>query len=468
MLVTKKTKYTLGFAATSCALLATFQNFRAIPGAQSCSAAKVNEVLEGATPGKTAVKVNCSMKLNSTNVITKQVVIEGAASSGVVFNCNGATLESYGGGDALLVRSKAITKNGVKSWERPENITVSNCKILGGVRVYGMAKNGEGVDLRDSSRQDANHTKRVQANAPKNIIFEKLKIASEARIAFYVSPGVTYLTLKNSAIEGSSPLAIYLDAESGYNSILNNSINTLTDKRELIAVDGSANNLIQGNKFSSLSNGGIYLYRNCGEGGTIRHQAPQKNQILDNIFYYKNYKGSNPSIYLGARNGGKKYCGDDAGFSWGSSANDGDFARNNIVTGNKIYVRGVNEMIISSHASNTVSSNYTVTPETVNNPVVTPPAQSCKSIPVSGACSYDVGKFGDGQRGGVKGYYKLDNKCNYSVRVVASKIGSDSGYIPGKKLTIVGDRGYKYTAELTASEFVVRSSGGQQVCQINR
>lgn len=471
MAISKKAKYTLGFAATSCVMFAAFQNFTEVaPGSKACTTAKINEVLEEATPAKKSVKLNCSMKLNSSNVITKQVIIEGSASSGVVFNCNGATLENAS--DAIVIRSKTIVKDNVKSWDRPENVTVSSCKVNGGVRVYGMATNGEGADLRESSRTDANHTKRAQANAPKNIVLDKLKIASESRIALYVSPGVTYLTLKNSTISGTSALAIYLDAESGYNSILNNSINTITEKRELVAVDGSANNLIQGNKFSSLVNGGIYLYRNCGEGGTIRHQAPQKNQIVDNIFYYKGYKGGNPSIYLGARNGGKKYCGDDAGFAWGSSVNDGDLARNNIVTKNQIYVRAVNDMIISTHASNTLSSNITVTPETVRpvggTAAVTPPAQSCTSVPASGSCGYDVGKYGDGQRGGVKGYYKLDNKCNYSVRVTASKIGADSGYVSGKSLTIVGDRGYKYTAQLSNSQFTLNSSGGQQVCQINR
>lgn len=473
MAINKKIKFSIGFAATATVLFATFQNFNnASPGAKACSVAKVNELLEPATEAKKAVKLNCSMIFSSAHVITKQVIFEGKAANGAVLECKGSTIRNEG--DALVIRSKVVTTNNVRTYERPEGVTIKNCKIEGGVRVYGMAKNGEGEFLRESSRQDGAHTKRAQNNAPKNIMLEKVSIKSSNRIALYVSPGVTYLTLQKSSISGTSPMAVYLDAESGYNSFLNNSINTVTEKRELFAIDGSANNIIQGNKFSSLNHGGIYVYRNCGEGGTIRHQKPQNNKIQDNIFYYNKYKGGNPSILLGSRNGNRNYCSYDQGFAWGSSVNDGDYARNNIVTGNKIYVRSVKDMIVSNHASNNVSSNYTVTAETVNSvgtppvivkPAPTPVSPSCQKA--SGSCKFDVGTYRDGQRGGVKGYYKLDNKCNYSVRVTAGYNGADSGYINARSVQVVGDRGYKYTASIADNEFVVKSSAGQEVCQIN-
>ncbi|MEA9357913.1 right-handed parallel beta-helix repeat-containing protein [Bacteriovorax sp. PP10] len=465
----------IGFAVTGGVLFTAFQNFTDVtnPGAKACSVAKVNELLEPATDTKWIVKLNCSTKLPAAQQITKQIIYEGKAASGATLDCAGSTIYKAGA-DALVIRSKVVMKDNVKTWERPENVTVKNCNIQGGVRIYGMAKNGEGLDLRESSRQDANHSKRAKDNAPKNIMLHKIKIASEGRIALYISPGVTFVTLQNSSISGNSPLAVYLDAESANNSFLNNSINTVTEKRELFAIDGSANNIIQGNKFSSLSNGGIYVYRNCGEGGTIRHQTPSGNKIQDNIFYYNKYKGGNPSILLGSRNGNRKYCDLDNGFPWGSSVNDGDYARNNIVTGNKIYVRSVNDMIVSNHSSNQVNTNYTVTAATVNSvgappvvtkPIVTSPGNSCQAI--SKSCGYDMGLYRDGQRGGVKGYLKRDNKCNYSVRVTASKNGADSGFINAKSVQVVGDRGYRYTAKIANNEFVVTSSAGQEVCQIN-
>lgn len=446
-----------------------------VTGETPCSEAKMKELSEPATAAKSSIKLNCTMYFKTPASITKQVVFAGVAASGATLDCAGGTI-SPASLDALLIYSKVVTVNNVKTWERPENVTIRNCKIKGGLRVHGMARNGEGEDLRESSRRDAKHTDRAQANAPKNILLDKIRIDSDERIALYVSPGVTYLTLKNSTIRGSSALAVYLDAESEHNSFLNNNIDTSTPKRELFAIDGSANNIIQGNKFSSLANGGIYIYRNCGEGGTIRHQEPRGNQIKDNIFFYKNYKGSNPSVFIGSRNGNKKYCGYDNGFQWGSSKNDNDVATNNTVTGNKIYVRSVKDMIVSSYSNNVINSNYSVTAETVNTVgqpavapkpvvVVAPVVNKCETI--SGSCKYDVGTYRDGQRGGVKGYYKRDNKCNYSVRVTASYNGADSGFVSGKSVQIIGDRNYRYTSKISNNEFIVTSSGGQEVCQVN-
>ena len=99
----------------------------------------------------------------------------------------------------------------------------------------------------------------------------------------------------------------------------------------MLAVDGSSYNLIINNWFSGLNNGGIYLYRNCGEGGTVRHATPSYNQIINNVFYYDEYIGFNPSVFIGSRNGNRSYCGDDGGYPFGSNSSDLDYARYNVV-----------------------------------------------------------------------------------------------------------------------------------------
>ncbi len=73
-----------------------------------------------------------------------------------------------------------------------------------------------------------------------------------------------------------------------------------------MAVDGSSWNTINNNRFASLRNGGIYLYRNCGEKGTIRITPPEHNTITNNSFYYKKYTGHKPAIYLGSRDYGRR------------------------------------------------------------------------------------------------------------------------------------------------------------------
>ena len=49
-----------------------------------------------------------------------------------------------------------------------------------------------------------------------------------------------------------------------------------TEKRELIAINGSAYNQIIDNRFSRLDKGRIYLYRNCG----VRRQYQTSNTQL--------------------------------------------------------------------------------------------------------------------------------------------------------------------------------------------
>jgi hypothetical protein len=233
----------------------------------------------------------------------------------------------------------------------------------------GMGRNGEAEAVKQSSRS-LGHTERTQAAAPRNISFINDKFIGQGTIPLYLSPGVTQVTVDRSKITGvSKSVGIYFDAESANNQLLNSTIDTDTDKRELVAVDGSAHNLIQGNYFSSLSNGGIYLYRNCGEGGTVRHQAPQYNQIQNNTFYYDKYLGFNPAIWVGSRMGFRLYCSADKGYPFGSSANNSDMAQRNLIANNTILTRSVKDMIIMGDEPNTVMGNISkpITENTGNN-----------------------------------------------------------------------------------------------------
>jgi len=95
-----------------------------------------------------------------------------------------------------------------------------------------------------------------------------------------------------------------------------------------------------------LNQGGIFLYRNCGEGGTVRIATPSHNRIVDNQFNYQRQRLSDPAIYLGSRNYGRlenwwpgSHCNDDArGSRVGSALNNGDFARFNVVKNNRFDI----------------------------------------------------------------------------------------------------------------------------------
>lgn len=337
--------------------------------AKDCRSGKTMEVLAPAKQSAKTVKIDCNLRLKGNHVVTKRMIFEGDSASGVTVNCNQATLNGGKGTinykkDMIEVRSQ---KFGAR-WVRPQNVTITNCNIIGSVRIWGMGKNGEQQDIKESSRRERQkssahlHVQRVRDNAPKNIVLDNVTITGMGRNPLYFAPGVTYSKLINSEMKGkSNKVGIYFDAESAYNTLENNYIHVDTKKDgwgrlpgvrsrgwPLIAIDGSTGNKIINNKFSNLNNGGIYLYRNCGEGGTIRHTTPSRNSIINNTFVYKKYKGRNPAVYIGSRDYGFKerhpgHCDKDDGRPYGSSVSEKDYARHNIVMQNQFYKRPVSK-----------------------------------------------------------------------------------------------------------------------------
>jgi hypothetical protein len=253
---------------------------------------------------------------------------EGSGDNGRVIDLQGGWLNE-GKLTEMLIRSKETERG----WEVPEKITIRNGRIRGSIRIYGLGVNGEAAKVRESSHHEG-HTARAQAAAPRAILLEDLKIEADHRIPLYLGPGVTGVTVRNCTFAGwSASTTVYLDAESGGNRIEGCTFNVRSG-REVMAVDGSATNTIVGNHFLQVSYGGIYLYRNCGEGGTVRHQTPQGNVIEKNFFNMKDLRSGSYGIWLGSRQGRRSYCEEDAGYPFGSSIDNRDFADHNTVRRN--------------------------------------------------------------------------------------------------------------------------------------
>jgi hypothetical protein len=282
-----------------------------------CTADVVKDLLSPPKPGEVVFFLDCSVKLRPTDVITRPIVIAGSAGNGVALDCNGGRIDGRGElsktePSTLIIRSRL--REG--KWDRPEQVTVRNCRILGSAKIYGLGDSGNAPAVRVSSFHPS-HTKRAQAAAPRDVLFEKVEFITDGRLPFYVAPGATNVTLRKSRFSGrTQTVAVYLDAESQLNTIEETVFDISTDKRELIAVDGSANNRIVQNTFHRVRNGGIFFYRNCGEAGTIRHQTPHGNIVRDNTF---DMNGRKPAIWLNSRNGNSKFCFSDVEAPFGSS-----------------------------------------------------------------------------------------------------------------------------------------------------
>ena len=277
-----------------------------------------------------------------------RISLSGSAASGTVLDANGGWFNG-GKPTEILICSR---KKGA-AWDRPTDITIRNGRLRGSIRVVGMSRNGEGPDVRASSRH-AGHTAAAQAAAPSRIIVSNVWIEATQRIPVYLAPGVTHATVEGCVITGwSGSVALYLDAESAQNQICRNTFAARTG-REVIAVDGSAENRIASNHFERMPLGGIYLYRNCGEGGTVRHQTPYGNLIENNRFNTRALGCRSYGIWLGSRNGRSAYRDADAGYPFGSSLDNRDFADDNTIT-NNIFLPANRRAVRNDGANNRVA-----------------------------------------------------------------------------------------------------------------
>ena len=254
--------------------------------------------------------------------------LAGSAASETVIDLQGGW---FNGGKPTEIVIRSLRKGG--GWDVPERITIRNGRLRGAVRVFGLGRNGEAPRVRESSVSEG-HTERAQTAAPREVVLENLQIEADHRIPLYLGPGATRVTVKDCSFTGwTVSTAVYLDAESAGNTIESCTFDVRA-AREVIAVDGSSRNIIGSNRFLRTSFGGVYLYRNCGEGGTVRHQTPRENRIDNNTFDLSGLRPGSYGIWLGSRQGRGNYCQADAGYPFGSSIDDRDFADDNTVTGN--------------------------------------------------------------------------------------------------------------------------------------
>ena len=305
------------------------------------------------------VPVGCSLTLSAAAVIRAPILLSGSQASGSIIDCRGGVINPGATDEVALTIASVRRKD--RQWDAPRRIVIRNCILEGAIRVIGMGVNGEAEPVRQSSLSPG-HTERAQAAAPSDILLTDLKVTTKSAIPLYAGPGTTKLTVSRSTFSGmSGSVGVYLDAESAENTIEDNHFDLTTKSREIIALDGSARNTITENTFKNPVHGGVFLYRNCGEGGTIRHQAPQYNTITRNVFHYRDQSliswwTAKPALWLGSRQGNRSYCFHDAARPFGSSLNARDEAQHNVVSDNWID-GGSPSLIVDDDTDNQITGN---------------------------------------------------------------------------------------------------------------
>jgi hypothetical protein len=310
-----------------------------------------------------SVVVDCSLRLQPDDVITKALRFVGSASSHLEFDCNGALVEPLANlrkdRDAIRVETERRTVGDRFEYDPARDVVVRNCRVHGSVRIASSYYK-PGPDADDyRNRRGPDFVDEVRATSPTRIRFENLAITNRGwrTDTVYFEQGVTLSRLVESkVVHDANGLALYISAESGFNTVDNNEFHANShNKREVMALDSTEGNVVSRNWFSGLDYGGIYLYRNCGEKGQIRYTGVRRNIIRDNIFYYSWAMIPDPAIHVGSNNGEDKKnwsCDIDAGAprwtaaevdpSWGwdadweaSSTQDYDYARLNVIENNR-------------------------------------------------------------------------------------------------------------------------------------
>ncbi|MCH8500536.1 MAG: right-handed parallel beta-helix repeat-containing protein [Aliidiomarina sp.] len=318
-----------------------------------CSSSFVARVLENRTDG---IHVTCNLTIPSESVVQRKLLFVGAESSNIDINCNNSELP----GVAVYSRKTILDVEEISRWTPPKNITFTNCKFNSIVSVMGVSATPHSQSLSPMASHDLRHSsysfyhaERVRFYSPKNVSFINSTFDVDGT-KLYLSPGSQEVNVIGSIFKGNSDeVSIYIDAESTANKIESNYfIDNNPTGRETIAIDGASYNIIKNNVFANSSRGGIFLYRNCGEGGAVRHETPSFNIIESNYFY--NDSSSTPVIWIASRNGNRNYCNADSGYPFGSSISDLDLAENNVVSSN-LFEYGVRIQV--DHQPNIVNSN---------------------------------------------------------------------------------------------------------------
>ncbi len=251
----------LGLLATECRAFAKDPYGPRVPRAATTRTCKVPPIAAG------------TVTLPNDCVYDSAIIVE---TSGVTLDCNGAQLSD---GKGILVRGDI------------EDVRVENCWLDGtsGMSVSPPAR------LPDES-EDA-----WRQRSPKRVVISHVSVLRAKGSGVFIGPAVDGVVLEGSIIEGSESAGVYLEHGTEHAKIRGNLIRanghrskgfdrTEWTRREGVAVDASAMNEIEDNRFEANGFGGVFLYKNCHEHSTTDTKSPPRplhahsNVIRRNVF----------------------------------------------------------------------------------------------------------------------------------------------------------------------------------------
>ena len=271
-----------------------------------------------ARPCEISEEVSGDVRLETGCVYRQQFRI---STSATTLDCRGAWLD--GGG--TLANGVVIDSKGTPLVD----VIVKNCNIRG----YETGARVAWVKPDDQKGGSAN----AFANAPSKVTLSHLHVVDSGRVGIYIDDHVHQVTIKDSTIEGSGGVGMYLEYGTSDNHVLRNKFirNGRAFKREGLAIDSSRNNLVSGNLFEENERGGIFLYKNCGEHVATGRSVPRTEHSDHNVIQGNTFSGEKVGVWIASRQSvelKRLDCSDRPMDARGSYYED--FANFNNVTGN--------------------------------------------------------------------------------------------------------------------------------------
>ncbi len=202
---------------------------------------------------------------------------------GVTLDCAGATLDSRGiAGNTITIRAP--------------DVSVRHCTLLPGrdhgIRIQSRLPKAEKHALPLEARY---------ARSPSGVTIADVTIRDPGRTGIFVDSYVRDTRIVRVRVEKAADSGIYLEQSStgtviddsalvgnGFGSLFSPKIGAW--KREGIAIDSSADNVIRNTLFSGNAGGGVFLYKNCHEHAATNPQSTERwmpsarNEIAGNRF----------------------------------------------------------------------------------------------------------------------------------------------------------------------------------------
>lgn len=267
--------------------------------------------LIGCDQAATRVQVTVTSHLDPSCTYTAGLDV---VASGVTLDCRGALVSKPGGaGVGIQVSTPShVSMTGV---------TIRNCRVEGFLNSIRATR----VGFRQLA---AGHEFDQVLDG---VVVEDSELFGSRGVGLFVDGYVSGVTARRLDIHGAGSTGIYLEAGSRANTVVDNDIhdNGFGENgpdgqlyqlggqqfrfwgtgREGLAIDGSFDNVVSGNRFSGNAAGGIFVYTNCGEYVNEnparwyeRRYGAERNLIEGNSF-----DGGLNGVWVGSRMGENTY-----------------------------------------------------------------------------------------------------------------------------------------------------------------